>query len=162
MKMESARRFTAKEAVEVGLINKCVPQKDLLAETLKWCETMKGHSALTIRMTKRSLNFESDNLYSSWQHGMELLAHVWGSDEAKEGMDAFLAGRAPDFQRFRMRDKDELERYMQGYEKDENAPPHMRGANAREPAPRTGGKRGTQQDAVAKAAAGGKKKAAKR
>ena len=122
-----ARRFTGREAVEVGLINKCVPQEDLLTETLKWCETMKGHSALTIRMTKRSLNFESDNLYSSWQHGMELLAHVWGSEEAKEGMDAFLAGRQPDFQKFRMRDKQELERYMAGYERDENAPPAMRG-----------------------------------
>src|SRR5690349_22662662 len=122
-----ARRFSAKEAVEVGLINRCVPQKDLLKETLKWCETMKGHSALTIRMTKKSLNFESDNLYSSWQHGMELLAHVWGSDEAKEGMNAFLEGRAPDFQKFRMRDKKELERYVEGYERDENAPPDMRG-----------------------------------
>ena len=88
-----ARRFTAKEAVEVGLINKCVPQKDLLKETLKWCTTMKGHSALTIRMTKRSLNSASDALYASWQQGMELLAHVWGSPEANEGMDAFLEGR---------------------------------------------------------------------
>ena len=58
-----ARRFSAKEADEIGLINKCVPQKDLLAETLKWCETIKGHSPQTIRMTKKSLNFESDNLY---------------------------------------------------------------------------------------------------
>jgi naphthoate synthase len=121
-----ARRFTAKEAVEIGLINKCVPQKDLLRETLKWCETMKGHSALTVRMTKRSLNFESDNLYSSWQHGMELLAHVWGSEEAKEGMDAFLAGRKPDFQRFRMRGKRELAKYVDGFERDLNAPPSMR------------------------------------
>ena len=121
-----ARRFTAKEAVAIGLINKCVPQKNLLAETLKWCETMKGHSALTIRMTKRSLNFESDNLYSSWQHGMELLAHVWGSEEAKEGMDAFLEGRKPDFQRFRLRDKRELEQYVAGCERDLNAPPAMR------------------------------------
>ena len=121
-----ARRFTAKEAVEIGLINKCVPQKDLLRETLKWCETMKGHSALTVRMTKRSLNFESDNLYSSWQHGMELLAHVWGSEEAKEGMDAFLAGRKPDFQRFRLRGKRELAKYVDGFERDLNAPPSMR------------------------------------
>ena len=129
-----ARRFTAREAVDVGLINKCVTQEELLPETLKWCETMKGHSALTIRMTKRSLNFESDNLYSSWQHGMELLAHVWGSDEAKEGMNAFLAGRQPDFQKFRMRDKKELESYLAGYERDENAPPHMRGADVRKSA----------------------------
>jgi 1,4-dihydroxy-2-naphthoyl-CoA synthase len=121
-----ARRFTAQEAVEIGLINKCVPQEDLLKETLEWCETMKGHSALTIRMTKRSLNFESDNLYSSWQHGMELLAHVWGSEEAKEGMDAFLGGRPPDFQKFRLRAKKELERYVDGCERDLNAPPAMR------------------------------------
>ena len=121
-----ARRFGAKEAVEVGLINKCVPQKDLVKETLKWCETMKGHSALTLRMTKKSLNFESDNLYASWQHGMELLAHVWGSDEANEGMDAFLAGRKPDFQQFRLKAKRELAQYVDGCEKDLNAPPSMR------------------------------------
>jgi hypothetical protein len=89
---------------------------------------------------------------------MELLAHVWGSDEAKEGMDAFLAGRAPDFQQFRMRDKKELDRYMDGYEKDENAPPHMRGANARE-APVASGKRAERQKAPAKAAKGAKKTA---
>ena len=129
-----------------------MPLKDLLAETLKWCETMKGHSALTIRMTKRSLNFESDNLYSSWQHGMELLAHVWGSDEAKEGMDAFLAGRKPDFQKFRMRDKKELERYVQGYETDENAPPSMRGNGKNEPR-RARGARSKTNDRARQAAA---------
>lgn len=121
-----ARRFTAREAVEVGLINKCVPQKDLLKETLKWCDTMKGHSALTLRMTKKSLNYESDNLYASWQHGMELLALVWGSEEADEGMSAFLAGRKPDFQKFRRRAKRELEKYVDGCERDLNAPPSMR------------------------------------
>ena len=121
-----ARRFGAKEAVEVGLINKCVPLKDLRAETLKWCETMKGHSALTIRMTKKSLNSESDMLYASWQQGMELLAHVWGSEEAAEGMNAFLAGRKPDFQKFRMRDKKMLQEYVDGCAKDMNAPPSMR------------------------------------
>ena len=121
-----ARRFGAKEAAEVGLINKCVPQKDLRAETLKWCETMKGHSALTIRMTKKSLNSESDMLYASWQQGMELLAHVWGSEEAAEGMNAFLAKRKPDFQKFRMRDKKMLADYLDGNARDMNAPPSMR------------------------------------
>jgi dihydroxynaphthoic acid synthetase len=121
-----ARRFGAKEAAEVGLINKCVPQKDLRAETLKWCETMKGHSALTIRMTKKSLNSESDMLYASWQQGMELLAHVWGSEEAAEGMNAFLQKRKPNFQKFRMRDKKMLAEYLDGNARDLNAPPSMR------------------------------------
>ncbi len=121
-----ARRFGAKEAAEVGLINKCVPQKDLRAETLKWCETMKGHSALTIRMTKKSLNSESDMLYASWQQGMELLAHVWGSEEAAEGMNAVLQKRKPNFQKFRLRDKKMLADYLDGNARDLNAPPSMR------------------------------------
>jgi dihydroxynaphthoic acid synthetase len=121
-----ARRFSAKEAEQIGLINKCVKQKDLLKETLNWCETIKGHSPQTLRMTKKSLNFESDNLYSSWQHGMELLAHVWGSEESLEGMNAFLENRKPDFQKFRMRNKREVEDYLDGCAKDLNAPPSMR------------------------------------
>jgi len=121
-----ARRFTAKEAAEIGLINKCVKQKDLLKETLVWCDTIKGHSAQTLRMTKKSLNFESDLLYASWQHGMELLAHVWGSEESLEGMNAFLEGRKPDFHKFRMRNKRELDDYLAGCEQDLNAPPSMR------------------------------------
>jgi dihydroxynaphthoic acid synthetase len=121
-----ARRFTAKEAAEIGLINKCVPPEDLRAETLKWCEIMKGHSALTLRMTKKSFNFESDLMYASWQHGMELLAHVWGSEEAREGMNAFLAGRAPDFNKFRKRDQRALAEYLDGCARDLNAPPAMR------------------------------------
>ena len=121
-----ARRFSAKEAASIGLINKCVPQQNLLAETLKWCKTMKGHSAQTLRLTKKNLNFESDLLYASWQHGMELLAHVWGSEESLEGMNAFLQGRKPDFQKFRLRNKRELAKYIDGCEKDLNAPPSMR------------------------------------
>src|SRR6185312_6328042 len=104
----------------------CVPQSALRKETLAWCETIKGHSPQTLRMTKKSLNFESDLLYASWQHGMELLAHVWGSEESLEGMDAFLEGRKPDFQKFRMRNKRELEDYLDGCAKDLNAPPSMR------------------------------------
>jgi enoyl-CoA hydratase/carnithine racemase len=66
-----ARRFSAQEAVAIGLINKVVPKANLLAETLVWCETMKGHSGQTLRATKKSLNHESDELYASWQQGME-------------------------------------------------------------------------------------------
>ena len=126
-----ARRFSGKEAEQIGLINKCVKKKDLMAETLKWCETIKGHSPQTLRMTKKSLNAESDALYGSWQHGMELLAHVWGSEESLEGMNAFLKGRQPNFQKFRMRNKRELDNYLDGCARDLNAPPSMRKKVAR-------------------------------
>lgn len=121
-----ARRFTAAEAVDIGLINKCVPKKDLDAETLAWCESIKSNSPQTLRMTKKSLNYESDQMYASWQHGMELLAHVWGSEECLEGMNAFQEGRKPDFQQFRMRNKEVLENYLDGLGKHLNAAPNMR------------------------------------
>jgi len=114
------RTFTAEEAVEIGLINKVVPHDTLRAETEKWCETIKSHSGQTIRMTKKSLNYESDELYASWQHGMELLAHVWGSDEANEGMQAFFEKRQPDFMKFRLKNKDVVDRYLDDFNNNRN------------------------------------------
>ena len=119
----TCRTFGAKEAVEVGLINRCVPKAELLQKTEEWCEVIKGLSPQTLRMTKKSLNFESDELYASWQHGMELLAHVWGSEEATEGMNAFLERRKPHFKQFRDRNKAELDSYLRGIANNENTAP---------------------------------------
>ncbi len=118
-----ARRFTAQEAVNIGLINRVVPKADLESETQKWCEGMIERSGQTIRMVKKSLNHDSDALYASWQHGMELLAHVWGTDECMEGMNAFLEKRKPDFQKFREMNKENVESYLDGIDNNENERP---------------------------------------
>ena len=118
------RTFSAEEAVEIGLINKVVPKARLREETEAWCQQIKGYSGQTIRATKKSLNFESDQLYASWQQGMELLAEVWGSEESLEGMEAFLDKREPDFQKFRRQRKEKVERYLDDLANDRNrAPP---------------------------------------
>ena len=117
------RTFPAEEAVEVGLINKCVPHEELRAETEKWCEQMKGYSGQTLRATKKSLNFESDLLYASWQQGMELLAEIWGSDESLEGMNAFLERRKPDFMKFRQMRANATNQYLDDLANDRNKAP---------------------------------------
>lgn len=117
------RTFTADEAQRINLINRVVPKADLRQATEEWCASIKSHSGQTLRATKKSLNFESDQLYASWQHGMELLAHIWGSEESLEGMGAFLEKRKPDFQKFRLRNKELLDHYLAGLERDENQAP---------------------------------------
>lgn len=115
-----ARTFTAAEAVEVGLANKCVPQAELRETVLEWCDKLRYHSSQTIRATKTSLNAESDELYASWRSGMELLNNVWGTEESLEGMQAFLEKRRPDFNQFRLRNKAAVDSYLDGLAKDAN------------------------------------------
>ena len=114
------RTFPAEEAVKIGLINKVVPKADLRRATEEWCQQMKGYSGQTLRATKKSLNFESDELYASWQQGMELLAEIWGSDESLEGMNAFLEKRKPDFHKFRLDRKVKVDQYLTDLDNDLN------------------------------------------
>ena len=114
------RTFTADEAVKIGLINKVVPKAKLKEETEAWCQQMKGYSGQTLRATKKSLNFESDELYASWQQGMELLAEIWGSEESLEGMNAFLEKRRPDFHQYRLARKLKVDTYLDDLANDRN------------------------------------------
>lgn len=117
------RTFTAEEAVRIGLINRVVPKAQLRTATEEWCASIKSFSGQTLRATKKSLNVESDELYASWQQGMELLANIWGTEESLEGMQAFLDRRKPDFQKFRDRNKQIVEEYLAGLERNENQAP---------------------------------------
>ena len=117
------RAFSAEEAVQIGLINRVVPKAELKKATLDWCQKIKGYSGQSIRSTKKSLNFESDELYASWQHGMELLAEIWGSEESLEGMNAFLEIRKPDFHKFRLKRQEQVDTYLQDLANDRNQAP---------------------------------------
>lgn len=106
------KRYSGKEAASIGLANESVPADQLLSRVEAVVAEIKGYSSQTIRATKVSLNYDSDALYPSWQHGMELLANIWGTEEAMEGMNAFLERRPADFHQFRVRNKEKLDTYM--------------------------------------------------
>jgi dihydroxynaphthoic acid synthetase len=95
------KQYTAQEALEMGLVNAVVPEENLEEETGKWCARILELSPQALKIAKLSFNFESDTLYPSFLHGLELLRMSYDSAELKEGMSAFLEKRKPDFGKFR-------------------------------------------------------------
>lgn len=94
-------QIAAPEAVSLGLINRAVPAEELDNEVDAWCTRLLSLSPQALRVAKLSLNFESDQLWPSVQHGQQMINFIHGTDEFHEGTRAFLEKRAPDFTQFR-------------------------------------------------------------
>lgn len=93
-------QYDAQEALDMGLVNKVVPLEKLEDTTVEWCNKILQKSPLAIRLLKSSFNAELDG-----QAGLQELAGnatllYYLSDEAKEGKNAFIEKRAPDFSKF--------------------------------------------------------------
>jgi naphthoate synthase len=91
------KTYDAAEAVEMGLANEAVPHGDLEAVALEWAETMTGKSPTAMRMLKYAFNLADDGLVGQQLFAGEATRLAYMTDEASEGRDAFLEGRAPDF-----------------------------------------------------------------
>jgi len=94
-------QISAPDAVEMGLINKSVPADDLDAAVDAWCDRLLSLSPQALRVAKMSLNFESDQLWPSVQHGQQMINFIHGTEEFHEGTQAFLEKRAPNFAQYR-------------------------------------------------------------
>ncbi len=97
------RQYTAKEALEMGLVNTVVPLERLEEETIKWAKEILSNSPTAIACLKAALNADCDG-----QAGLQQLAGLstmlfYMTDEAKEGRDAFLEKKKPDFSKYRGR-----------------------------------------------------------
>jgi len=93
-------QYNAQEALDMGLVNKVVPLEVLEDVTIEWCRKILEKSPLAIRMLKSAFNAELDG-----QAGIQELAGnatllYYLSDEAKEGKNAFLEKRKPDFSKY--------------------------------------------------------------
>lgn len=95
------QRIPAPEALEMGLINKVVPAEELDKAVDDWCQQLLALSPQALRVAKISLNFESDQLWPSVQHGQQMINFIHGTAEFHEGTQAFIQKRAPDFAQFR-------------------------------------------------------------
>jgi 2-ketocyclohexanecarboxyl-CoA hydrolase len=91
------RRYSAAEALAMGLINKVVPDAELDAEVDKWCAEILQMSPTAIAIAKRSFNADSDNIRGIANLGFQAVSLFYGTDEAKEGGNAFREKRKPRF-----------------------------------------------------------------
>ena len=84
------RKYSAKQALEWGLVNAVVPAEELDEEVNKWCQEIIALSPTAISIAKRSFNADSDSIKGIGSLGMQALKLFYESDESKEGVKAFL------------------------------------------------------------------------
>ena len=94
------RRYSAREALEVGLVNKVVPHDQLDAEVDSWCAEIMEKSPTAIALAKRSFNMDTEHHRGISGLGMLGLSLYYDTDESKEGGLAFKEKRKPDFRKF--------------------------------------------------------------
>jgi naphthoate synthase len=94
------RRYDARQALEMGLVNAVVPLERLEEETVQWCREILAHGPLAIRCLKSAFNADTDGLAGIQELAGNATLLYYMSEEAQEGKNAFLEKRAPDFTRF--------------------------------------------------------------
>ena len=94
------RQYSAQEALDMGLVNTVVPLADLEKETISWCREMLQHSPIAMRCLKSALNADCDGQMGLLDLAGNATMLYYMSEEGKEGKNAFIEKREPDFSKF--------------------------------------------------------------
>lgn len=94
------RRYSAREALEMGLVNRVVPDAELDGEVDAWCAELVQRSPTAIALAKRSFNADTESIRGIGALGMQGLALYYDTEESKEGGAALREKRDPDFRKF--------------------------------------------------------------
>jgi len=95
----SGRIISAQEAVTIGLINKVVQKDDLLRETDEFVKPYLSLSAEVIRVTKKTIKA---GLIDDFEPSLQIIEDIYlnelmKTDDAQEGLKAFLEKRKPEW-----------------------------------------------------------------
>jgi 2-ketocyclohexanecarboxyl-CoA hydrolase len=95
------RQLDPATALDWGLVNKVVAADELMAEVRRWADEILALSPTALKVLKQSMNTDTEHFIGIGQMAFSSLTMFTGSDEAKEGIDAFNEKRAPDFAGYR-------------------------------------------------------------
>jgi 2-ketocyclohexanecarboxyl-CoA hydrolase len=93
------RRYTAREALAMGLVNAVVPLAQLDAEVQRWCDEIMEKSPTAIAIAKRSFNMDTAHQSGIESMGLYALKLYYDTDESREGVKAFQEKRKPNFRK---------------------------------------------------------------
>jgi dihydroxynaphthoic acid synthetase len=93
------RRYTAQQALTMGLVNAVVPLDKLDEEVNRWCQELLEKSPTALKMLKYAFLAETDGTTGITHLGVGGLSLYYGTEEAVEGKNAFLEKRKPDFRK---------------------------------------------------------------
>jgi naphthoate synthase len=94
------RQYSAREALEMGMINKVVPLDNLEEEVVAWAKEMMVHSPMALRMIKLGLNADLDGQAGLQEFAGNATLLYYLTEEAQEGKNAFLEKRPPNFHKY--------------------------------------------------------------
>jgi naphthoate synthase len=94
------RQYNAQDALEMGLVNTVVPLAELEATTIQWCREMLALSPTALRMLKLAMYAECDGPAGMMAFAGSATLMYYTTEEGKEGKEAFLEKRPPNFKKF--------------------------------------------------------------
>jgi enoyl-CoA hydratase/carnithine racemase len=90
--------FDAEEVERWGLVNKVVPLEDLEKETMALANKLAEKSPLALQMGKEAFYGMADLEYGkALSYSNEVFAALCMTEDASEGVDAFLNKRKPEW-----------------------------------------------------------------
>ena len=91
------RNYSAQEAFEMGMVNAVIPHNELETEAFQWAQEILQKSPTSIKMLKFAFNLTDDGMVGQQVFAGEATRLAYMTDEAKEGRNAFLEKRKPNF-----------------------------------------------------------------
>ncbi len=88
--------ISAREALNMGLVNKVVPEADLDKETRKWAAILAQKSPVALQIAKQAFYSAADLDYGkAFEYMNEAFARLCSTEDAAEGIRAFKEKRSP-------------------------------------------------------------------
>ena len=91
------RNYSAQEAFDMGMVNAVIPHEKLEQTAYAWAQEILAKSPISIKMLKFAMNLTDDGMVGQQVFAGEATRLAYMTDEAKEGRDAFLDKRPPNF-----------------------------------------------------------------